>query len=276
MDLSQIKLIATDMDGTLLNKNHEVSKLFFKLFEELKKHNVLFVAASGRPLYSINEKLNTIKNDIFIVAENGGLITKGDKLILSIPFKKDSLFDIEALIKSNKDIYPIYCTKYKAYSYKVSASTSASPVKSLTEYYPNIEFIENVSDIKEEIIKIALYNTEDSEKNIYPFFSHLEPEYKVIVSGKQWLDISDNSANKGNAIQLLQKKFNITPDETLVFGDYNNDIDMLKQATYSFAMANAHSTVIETANFKTKSNNDFGVELILEQLIAAKTKYQKQ
>jgi Cof subfamily protein (haloacid dehalogenase superfamily) len=274
MNLSQIKLVATDMDGTLLNNNHEVSKLFFKLFEELKKHNVLFVAASGRPLYSINEKLNAIKNDIFIVAENGGLITQGDTLILSTPFKKDSLFDIESLIKQKKDIFPIYCTRSKAYSYEISASTS--PVKSLTEYYPNIEFIKNVSDIKEEIIKIALYNAEDSEKYIYPFFKHFEPEYKVIVSGKQWLDISNNLANKGNAIQLLQKKFNISPDETLVFGDYNNDIDMLKQATYSFAMANAHSKVLETANFKTKSNNDFGVELILEKLLVAKSKHQKQ
>ncbi len=268
MNLSHIKLIATDMDGTLLNKNHEVSKLFFKLFEQLKEHNVLFVAASGRPLYGIVEKLNSIKNDIFIVAENGGLIMRGDELILSTPFKKDSLFNIETLIKLNRDIFPVYCTKTKAYSYRISESSS--PVESLAEYYPNIKFIENLSDVNEEIIKIALYNAEDSETYIYPYFKHLEAEYKVIVSGKQWLDISNNSANKGNAIQLLQKKFNISPDETLVFGDYNNDIDMLKQATYSFAMENAHPDVIEIANFKTKSNNNLGVELILEKLVADK------
>ena len=56
----------------------------------------------------------------------------------------------------------------------------------------------------------------------------------------------------------------------MVFGDYNNDLEMIEQAAYSFAMQNAHPNVTKAANYTTKSNNEGGVEHILEQLIAAK------
>ena len=60
---------------------------------------------------------------------------------------------------------------------------------------------------------------------------------------------------------------NIQPHELLVFGDYNNDLEMLALADYSFAMENAHPNVLKAANYTTRSNDDFGVELILEKLV---------
>lgn len=271
MDLSQIKLVVTDMDGTLLNSNHEVSSLFFELFNELKKHNIFFVAASGRPYYSIVDKLNSIKDDIIIVAENGGLVIRKDELLLSTPIKRDHLHEIESAIKSNNQIHPVFCTKSKAYF----NNNSNGYIKLLLEYYPTFTLIDSIDEIKEDIIKIALYHSIDSEKYIYPFFKYLEPYYKVKVSGAHWLDLSDDLANKGYAIELLQKKYNISPEETLVFGDYNNDIEMLKRATYSFAMENSHPNITEIANYKTKSNDDLGVEFILKKLIESKINYQK-
>lgn len=131
--------------------------------------------------------------------------------------------------------------------------------------------IKSINDIKEDIIKIALYHSKDSEKYIYPLFKKFETEYKIKISGKYFLDISDNLANKGHAIEMLQNTYNISCDETLIFGDYNNDIEMLKLATYSFAMENAHENVLKIANYKTKSNDNYGVESILEELIKSKS-----
>lgn len=62
------------MDGTLLNSNHEVSSRFFEIYEELKKKNIAFVAASGRQYHSMVDKLGSIKNEILVIAENGALI----------------------------------------------------------------------------------------------------------------------------------------------------------------------------------------------------------
>lgn len=266
MDLSKIKLIVTDLDGTLLNSKHEVSPLFFELFKVIKKHNILFVAASGRPYYSIIEKLNTIKDDIIIVAENGGIAIKRDKLLLSTSMDKAHLFAIESLINSKDDIHPIFCTQSKAYF----SHSSNEYIKTLVEYYPQFSVIKSIKEIREDIIKIALYHSEDSEKHVFPLFKEFEPEFKIKVSGKHFVDISDNIANKGHAINLIQNKYNITNDETLIFGDYNNDIEMLKLATFSFAMENSHDNVLKIANYKTKSNDNFGVESILEKLIKAK------
>jgi hydroxymethylpyrimidine pyrophosphatase-like HAD family hydrolase len=66
---------------------------------------------------------------------------------------------------------------------------------------------------------------------------------------------------------MIQKKYGISRDETLVFGDYNNDLEMLDLGTYSFAMANAHPNVLRQAKYRTSSNDDFGVERILEKLL---------
>ena len=90
----------------------------------------------------------------------------------------------------------------------------------------------------------------------------------VKVSGENWLDLSHNDANKGFALTQIQNNYRISREETLVFGDYNNDLEMLERATYSFAMANAHPNVLSAARYTTLSNNEKGVERILEQLLA--------
>ena len=84
MDLSQIKMVVTDMDGTLLNSDHQVSDRFLELFKELKKRDIHFVAASGRQYQSIVDKLDSIKDDIIVIAENGGVaMQNGDELVLT-------------------------------------------------------------------------------------------------------------------------------------------------------------------------------------------------
>lgn len=131
MDLSQIKLVITDLNGTLLNSNHKVSSLFFELFKVLKKHHILFVAASGRSYYSIIDKLDPMKIDTIIDAENGGIVIEKGELILSTPMCKKSLLDMKSLINSDANIHPIYCTKSKAY---FSDSSSKEYINTLLEY----------------------------------------------------------------------------------------------------------------------------------------------
>jgi hypothetical protein len=79
MDLSKIKLVVSDMDGTLLNSNYEVSNQFFQIFKQLQQKNILFCVASGRQHNSIVERLAKIKEDIYVIAENGGVAKKGKK-----------------------------------------------------------------------------------------------------------------------------------------------------------------------------------------------------
>ena len=256
-------MVVTDMDGTLLNSNHEVSSDFFKLFEDLKKHNILFVAASGRPFYSMSKKLQPILKDITIVAENGGLIIENDKLLLSTAIDNKKLNNLYTLADSIENAFPIFCTKEMAYILR----TSDALIKLFSEFYNNYTVIDSLEEVKSDVIKIALYNETNSEAHIYPHVKHLENDFNVVVSGNHWVDISETITNKGYAIDFLQKHYNINPSETMAFGDYNNDFEMLQRASFSYAMANAHDNIKSIANFQTKSNDDFGVEYILKQLI---------
>ncbi len=253
------------MDGTLLNSNHEVSDRFFELFDQLQKKGILFVAASGRQYNSIVDKLDTIKNDIVVVAENGGYVRRNEEELLATLLPKDKQKIILDILDTVDNIHPVLCGKQNSYL----TGNSDSFADLLKQYYSAYEIVEDLSMVDAEILKIAIYHFESSEQHIYPAVQHLEGDLKVKVSGPNWVDISSPDANKGFALQKLQELYNIKPSETMVFGDYNNDLEMLALAEYSFAMANAHPNVKKVAHYETESNDDFGVERILEKLIKA-------
>ena len=90
---------------------------------------------------------------------------------------------------------------------------------------------------------------------------------KITISGDMWMDCMKTGVNKGAAVKLLQDSLSIKPEETMTFGDQLNDIEMLKQAYYSFAVANARPEVKEAARFETDSNVQDGVLKILKFLV---------
>tara|TARA_R110002051_G_scaffold321123_2_gene407948 strand:+ start:1035 stop:1838 length:804 start_codon:yes stop_codon:yes gene_type:complete len=263
MDLSKIKMVVTDMDGTLLNSNHEVSDRFFTLFEALKKKGVLFAAASGRQYHSIVGKLHPIQKDIIVIAENGGLAMQHGQEIVSTPLPHQTKNEVVSILDRISNIHPVLCGKNSAYILGKSSLFE----KKLQEYYSHYQVLDSLGDYEGEILKIAIYHFESSEKFVYPQVSFLEQDLQVKISGSNWVDISSKNANKGYALKKVMEQNNIKPEELLVFGDYNNDLEMLALADYSFAMANAHPNVLKAANYSTRSNDDFGVELVLEKLI---------
>lgn len=263
MDLSKVKMVVTDMDGTLLNSNHEVSTRFFELFEELKKRNIVFVAASGRQYASIVHKLEPIKNEILVIAENGALVKDKEQELLVTPIQSHLKSSLLSKIENIEGAHAMLCGKYNAYF----DGNSVPFLEQLKEYYASYEIHDDFSTVNDEIIKIAVYHNVSAEEFIYPAMKDLEDQIKVKVSGLNWVDLNHTDANKGFALEKLQKQFGISSNETMVFGDYNNDLEMLGKAKYSFAMENAHQNVLKVANYKTTSNDNFGVETILEKLI---------
>lgn len=251
------------MDGTLLNSNHEVSSRFFEIFEELKKKDIIFVAASGRQYHSMVDKLETIKDDIIVIAENGALVKKQEEVLLTTPISKSEVDKILKTIAPVENVHPVLCCQNNAFV----TGHSEDFITLLKEYYTDFQIVENQFAVNEEVLKIAIYHFESSERYIYPSVKHLEGEMKVKVSGANWVDVSDVNAHKGYALKKVMDQYQIQSNEIMVFGDYNNDLEMLALSEYSFAMANSHPNVLKTAKYKTLSNNQFGVERVLEQLL---------
>jgi Cof subfamily protein (haloacid dehalogenase superfamily) len=264
MNLSEVKLVVSDMDGTLLNPNSEVSSTFFNLFDELKKRNIHFVAASGRQYQSILEKLNPIKNDISIIAENGGIMKFDNKEHILLKLSKKDIKKAIKLLRKVDGAYIVLCGRKSAY---IETSNEDFIIK-FSKYYTEYLIVDDLIKVTDDdFLKIAVYHYESSEKHILPEAISLKETLQVIVSGKNWLDISHANANKAYALKILQETLGISQEETMVFGDYNNDLEMLKLAYFSYAMENAHPDVKKIARFSTKSNSEQGVEAILDALI---------
>ncbi len=251
------------MDGTLLNPQHEVSPRFFNLYEALSAKGVQFAAASGRQYNSIVSKLQPIKDEIFVIAENGGLAMFGDREIISTPLNgsiKDTILDS---LKGSEEVHAVLCARNNAFV----SGHSKDFLRILKEYYTEFEIIDDLYNFKEEVMKVAVYHFDSSEEFIYPLVAPFEQSLMVKISGQHWVDISHPNAHKGYALQKIQNQLGIGPGETLVFGDYNNDLEMMALSDYSFAMANAHPNVLKAAKYRTDSNDQFGVESILEILL---------
>jgi Cof subfamily protein (haloacid dehalogenase superfamily) len=264
MDFSKVKLVVTDMDGTLLNSNHEVSNQFFELHDSLVKKDIHFVAASGRQYDSILEKLSSIKEHITIVAENGGVAKQGDTILFSRDLDFEKIKKTILAARKMKNPYIVLCGMNNAYV----ESKDEDFINTFNQFYSSFKIVEDLTKVTGDVFfKLAIFDKECSETNILPFVKHLSDELQVIVSGKNWLDISHFDANKGKAISFLQEKLGVSKAETMVFGDYNNDLKMLELADFSYAMKNAHPNVKKVANYETKSNDDNGVEYIIEKML---------
>ena len=265
MDFSKIKLVVTDMDGTLLNSKSEVSKMFLDLYYQLKKQDIIFIAASGRQYFSIVDRFDkSIQKEITIVAENGAFAKQGNQEIFSTEIPKEYIVKSINILRTLNNVQIVLCGKNAAYI----ETKDEQFINMFKNYYSQYTIVDDLSTVTNDtFFKIAAYHFDCSETHIYPSVKHLESEMQVIVSGEHWLDISHKNANKGYALNILQNKLGITKQETMVFGDYNNDLKMLELSEFSFAMENAHPNVKNAAKYQTKSNNEQGVEYILEQLI---------
>ncbi|WP_031428011.1 Cof-type HAD-IIB family hydrolase [Flavimarina sp. Hel_I_48] len=270
MDLAQVRLVVSDMDGTLLNKDGKVSDRFFSLYEELLDLDVHFIAASGRQYFSIIDKLEPIKDGITVIAENGGISQRKNEVLLTMSLNRDTVKLLIEKIRGLEDAHMVLCGKRQAYV----ESDHSEFLSIFPEYYVRYEKVEDLMQVVEddEFFKIAVYSFKGSENSTFPAFKNDDRDIKVKVSAENWLDISDTKTNKGKALKHVQKLLGITKEETLVLGDYNNDLEMMEEAHFSYAMQNAHPNILQAARFQTKSNNEEGVEDVLEELIAAKKK----
>jgi Cof subfamily protein (haloacid dehalogenase superfamily) len=263
MDFSSVRLVASDMDGTLLNTNHELSPDFFPIFNRMRSKDILFSSASGRQYQNLYKCFPGIQDEIIFIAENGSYVMYQGKELHLQPMDRDLTRDILKRIKKIPGLLTILCGKKSAYI----DNDNPAFVARLSMYYDayaKVDDLVNVDD--DEFLKIAICDLSGAEQNSYPHFLEYQNDLQIKVSGNVWLDLSHKSAHKGMALDVVQKKFGIAREHTMVFGDYLNDIEMMGEAHFSFAMENARPEVKQAARFMTHSNDNRGVLSILEQL----------
>ena len=258
-----IRLIVTDMDGTFLNDEKKFSNEFWDIYEKLEQKEIKFVVASGRQYQNLRKNFEKIKDRIIFIAENGSYVMENEKELYSRVLSEDLIKKYVELGRRIPTTNIVLCGKKSAYI----ESRDAEFTKEVEKYYEEKKIVNNLLEIEDdEIIKVAYCDLTGTEKNVYPYLEK-EKDCQIVVSGEIWLDVSHLESNKGIALEILQEKIGITFDETMVFGDYLNDYEMLQKGRYSYAMENAHEKIKEIANFIAKSNNENGVIEELKKLV---------
>lgn len=260
-----IKLIAADMDGTLLDSRSQIPPGLFELITRLHDRGIRFAAASGRQYYNLLKLFEPVKDKMVFIAENGGMVFDGEKELFVQNIPADDLRNIVNLARSIPDAYTLICGTLAAYSQDNQPQFMGNAAK----YYAHLELIpEQFARLgSEEFCKVAVFHN-DAERYVLPVMKQLENNFLVSLSGVNWVDVMRKGVNKGTAIRRIQSMLNITPDETMAFGDYMNDLEMMKECRYSCAVANAHPDLKAHCNYQLAlSNDEYGVIKVLNKLL---------
>lgn len=246
-----IKLIATDMDGTLLNSNKEITENTYNIIQKILDRNIIFVAISGRSLNNIKYAFNKFHDDIVFAGDNGAQIKypNQEREVMELDFNIVS--EVVKIALENEINFSLNGLEY-TYIFKRTDEIYKKVLNSFG-IFP-IEIID-LQDIQEKIVKITIYEPKGSEEYALHLFKNI-PNSLVIVSGDIWLDISNENCNKGEALKRILNKYNIKKDECIVFGDHLNDESLFKNAGTSYAMKNAHPKLKEIANKICEYTND--------------------
>lgn len=261
-----IKLIVTDIDGTLVNDRKEVPDGFWVLFEQMRKRDIVFCAASGRQIQSLHELFSPVKGEMAYAPDNGAsLVYKGDTLF-ERPISFPDLLPILRTCERIKHIGVALCGKEYAYI----KTDNDWVFGEIARHYPAHKRVEDFTRIDDEIFKITVCDEGISRLNSYRHLQQYNATFNVVVSGEIWLDITRKDVNKGEAIRHLQAQLGITAAETVAFGDHLNDVELLQNAHYSYAMLNGQEELKKVARYITQyTNNEAGVLKEIEKMINA-------
>lgn len=284
-----IKLIASDMDGTLLNHNHKIPKENVELINYAKNQGIEFIVATGRAYYEALPALNEENINCDVISFNGGIVYDKNGNIISITpmLPKDLYYTIE-ILKSFDISYQLY-TKNTIYTKSIETDINAyiDLIRS-NGYDPDVEHLRAEAQQKldvgyiTEVENIELYLNEKENPPIKIIaisndISKLENAAKLLSentsisvtsSGANNIEIMHKNATKGEALKEIAKIYGINLENAVAIGDNLNDQAMLDIVGYSIAMKNGNTILKEQAKYVTeKTNSEGGVADTIFKLI---------
>lgn len=257
-----IRLIATDMDGTLLDENRELPPDFDEVIKKLYEQNIYFAIASGRSYATLKQQFSNYLKELVFICDNGSYVMYQQKsLNLSVIPKRL----VEEVVHCCREIGGklLLCgTKATYHEYFGTEEAEGE----IAHYYVNQILVEDNLAVQDDIFKIAIFDEKAIEQHIYPKLTkRFGRQLNIQISGAHWVDVMNPGVNKGAALRTIQEKLGVLREETMSFGDYLNDYELLLEAKESYAMENAHEKLKEIAAHIAPSNKDQGVMKIIHR-----------
>lgn len=259
-----IKLIASDIDGTLVKDG--ANALNPELYDEilrLRAKGIQFVAASGRQWHSIERIFEPIKEKIFYVSDNGAYVGCHGRSLFVTPIDRQLVMDLVQDIRACEDLEVLVSGPDVVYL----ETENQKFVNWLKDSYRfEVRRVEDLTKVEDSFIKVSAYRKSNVEEGVRAVCGKYQDRLKMTISGDMWMDCMAKDVSKGAAIRQIQESLDIRPEETMAFGDQLNDIEMLGQAYYSYAIGNARPEVKAAARFQADTNVNQGVLKVLRLL----------
>lgn len=251
-----IKLIATDMDHTLLDDDSNLPRNFEEVLKTLKDNNIHMVLASGRTLFSIKKKAVNFIDDLSFVSDNGAIVEHNGEILYKSVFSK---LDVETVTKVFRTCIE---TSIIASGIDCAYVELGDPIHEqyLEEYYPGFIIVDDLTAVDVDFVKITACSLNHTVSNFNEIVKKsLDGHFNAVTAGAVWIDVMHSNVNKGVGIKHLLNALNIDATDIITFGDYHNDIQMLELAGRSYAVANAHADVKGVVTEVIESNNENAV-----------------
>ena len=266
-----IKLIAIDMDGTLLLPDHTISPAVKKAIAAAREKGVNVVLTTGRPYAGVHNYLRELHMDKpgdYCITYNGALVQKASdgSTVAQTTLSYDDYRYLEQLSR-----------EVGSHFHALDRNTLYTANRDISYYTVHESFIANIPLVFSEpenmdkngaYLKVMMIDEPAIlDKAIAKIPAEVHERYTLLKSSPYFLEILDKRVNKGTGVKSLAETLGITPDEIMTLGDQENDIAMIEYAGLGVAMDNAIDSVKEVADFVTKSNLEDGVAYAIEKFV---------
>lgn len=269
------KLIAIDMDGTLLKEDKSISDRTKKAIKNAKDKGVTVVLATGRPIEGVSKtltELNMYTDKDYVLSYNGSLVqkTKSKEVISKVSLKGEDYHYLKKISDELNVNIHAFCEKKGLVTPKNSKYTEVEAEIN------NIDInIINMSEIKNDDIIIKVMMIDEPEilgSVIEKLPKEVYEKYTVVRSTPYFLEFLNKNANKGVGVELLAKHLGVKQEEIITLGDADNDLHMIEYAGLGIAMGNAFDSVKKIANYITDTNENHGVAKAIEKFVLKENK----
>lgn len=249
-----VKLIASDLDGTLLTEDGNVPDGFDRVLQKITSGNAVFAVSSGRSYNALEHLFKPYFDRIRLICDNGAYVAGKDRIITSV-INKETVEEILRMMEDIPGAVSVLCGQNGTFV----CTDNEFFFSEFNKCYKHYDIVDNIYNYTDGVFKIAIFDSYNPLENVYPKLNErFGGKLSCLVSGQNWVDVMNKGIDKGMGLKLLMDELGVKSSETAAFGDYYNDIAMFGYADYSFAMKKSDEDV--------KKHSRFVAENVLDEI----------
>ncbi|WP_239458268.1 Cof-type HAD-IIB family hydrolase [Collinsella tanakaei] len=265
VDLAHVKLVASDMDLTLLADDGSMPPNMAERIEALDAAGITFCAASGRPLYTLRDMFGDYVDKMALLSDNGAAIWCRGELVFKDLIDVPTYHELIDFTLADGRGCPVVCGIEAGYLRSCDRVYDSF----FRRFFTQIVYVDSLDDLDVDVNKYTVYFPDHTAEDVYAetYADAWGGRFSVTNAGREWIDMMNKHVDKGTGITRLCEHLGIATADALALGDTYNDIQMLETVGHSYVVANAEDHMRSHARFVAPSNNERGAAQVIDRLL---------